>query len=291
VNDSAFNQLVTGNTALVWRPPSDNELTWFRADYGFPEFPRPLDYSLGVQALCFGLTQALVSLYFPLYEFRSRLVEGRLYLAVVPLEMAERNLSQRLGQLHDSALRFTRSIKRSWDRALGQQAESYNEWMARVDWSRSPATEVAERLHELRRVRANQWYDVVRGVIAPTAMLQQQQGTADNDERVRESESVLREAHECLRRGEALLLSAVDQIGSRLERARCLDQEDDVYWLEWKEVRAALVQPSDLRNLVEDRQDVARQARSRSGPATLGPELPPDAPRMYLVREVLALLP
>lgn len=285
--------------AAVWRPAPDDALTWFRPERGFPDHPRPLERTLHLEALRFGLSQALVSLYFPLHEIRMQLVGGRLYLAVAPLESAERNLEERFKRLNDSAIRFTRSVKRAWERDLRREAESYNEWIARVNWSSAPGDEAAGSLRRLRRMRANQWFAIVRGVIAPMAMLQQRSAKAANressdqsdlGERLRESDDVLREAHEVLQQGDALIASAIDQIGRRLEKARSLGGEDDIYWLEWMEVRETLEHPTDRFALIAQRKAVAAQDRNADAPASIGPELPPDAPRMHLVREVLALL-
>jgi hypothetical protein len=49
-----------------WAPPPDEQLSWFRAEQKLFAASRPLDYTLEIHALVFGLTYALESNEFPL---------------------------------------------------------------------------------------------------------------------------------------------------------------------------------------------------------------------------------
>ena len=134
--------------------------------------PRPLDYTLEIHALVFGLTYALESLEFPLYALRSRLLNGRVYLAAVPSAMAESNLAQRLKNIHAQSLRFTRNIERAWERQLKPEIELYNHRFEEIANFTGSSNELAEKLRKLRRERGNQWFTAIRGVVVPTVLLQ-----------------------------------------------------------------------------------------------------------------------
>jgi hypothetical protein len=69
-----------------------------------------------------------------------------------------------------------------------------------------------------------------------------------------------------------------------------IDQAEDVFWLEWLEAREFLQSAAGRRPLVAQRKREIGENISVMMPDTLGPALPADAPRMYLLREVLQLL-
>ena len=155
-----------------WVPPPDEELSWFRADQKLFATPRPLDYTFEIHALVFGLTYALESNEFPLYALRSRLLQGRVYLAAVPSAMAERDVGQRLKNIHDQTIRFTKNIQRAWERQIKPAVEKHNRWFEEVANFAGSPPELAAQVRKLRRDRGNQWFTMIRGIVAPAALLQ-----------------------------------------------------------------------------------------------------------------------
>src|SRR5206468_3829678 len=98
-----------------------------------------------------------------------------------------------------------------------------------------PSSGVAgEALHEawlrLRRVRANQWFAPTRAVVCPTALLKGGVGQGNLDEALQAIEEV-REV--VIRDGTKVFDGAVDRIGQHLARSGCIDQPDDVLWLDF----------------------------------------------------------
>src|SRR5687767_7329549 len=89
-------------------------------------------------------------------------------------------------------------------------------------------------------------------------------------------------------RGGSELDSAIQRVGERLVKRGLVDSPDDVYWLELDEVSSALDKGGDQRTMAAARR--AGWDPARPVPDTRGPTLPPDAPRMYLLREILDLL-
>jgi hypothetical protein len=89
-------------------------------------------------------------------------------------------------------------------------------------------------------------------------------------------------------RGGGLFQTAIERVGQRLTDDGCIDAPDDVNWLEWMELRDALVHPTRRQSLVAERMAEAERP-AVSEPLMIGPTLPSDAPRMYLIREVLQL--
>jgi hypothetical protein len=92
------------------------------------------------------------------------------------------------------------------------------------------------------------------------------------------------------KRGGELLAAMLATVGARLVDRGVIETCDDVSWLDWLEIRERLQSPADCSALIGQRRLDAIHDRSVAVPATLGPELAADAPRMYLLREVLALL-
>jgi hypothetical protein len=273
-----------------WTPPGDEELSWFRADQKIFAVPCPLDYTLEIHALVFGLTFALESLEFPLYALRSRLVNGRVYLAAVPSAMAESNLPQRLKNIHAQSFRFTGNIERVWERQLKPEIELYNRRFEEIANFAGPASELAEQLRKLRRDRGNQWFTTIRGVVAPTVLLQRNAGEFGAEIGML-AEDLTRQALGLVAdRGKTLIRSAAARIGERLVASHAIDRADDVFWLEWTEILELLQSRQDRRALVVERQAQAARDADSPSPAILGPSLPPDAPRMYLIGEILKLL-
>ena len=295
-----MNSTTTGN--VPWSPPRDDELTWFPAKGKLPLTPSPLEFTVEVDALFFGLTRALESLEFPLTEVRPRLVDGRLYIAVAPSADAEKDMGRRLQRVVDLSLRYTRDIQGSWHQQVQPKIEDYNRWMAEfVCESRSPK-ELAESVRQLRWVRGNQWFNIFRPLVAPTALMQHWASEAGKNKRSDSKEyssavtaatvaaTATREAIGAVEHGKILLLSALQKVGDHFVQHGSLSESKDIFWLQWMEVRNTLEHGGDVKAIAVKRKSEASQNSQASPSATLGPHLPDDAPRMYLIREILALL-
>lgn len=272
-----------------WTPPSDDELSWFQAVQKCFAAPQPLQFTLEIDALVFGLTYALESLEFPLHALRSRLFNGRVYLAAVPSAMAESNLPRRLKNIHAQSVRFTRNIGRAWERQLKPEVDLYNRRFDEAATFNGSA-ELAEKLRSLKRDRGNQWFTVIRGVVAPTVLVQQHidEFGLDISELGKE---LTRQALELVAvQGKALIDSALARAGQCLVKADVIDRADDVYDLEWKEVIALLKKPQSRRALIAERRVQAARDAKAPAPENLGPASAPGAARMYLLREILDLL-
>ena len=275
---------------IPWAPMPDDQLSWFRADQSIFAPPRPLDYTLEIHALIFGLTYALESIEFPLYALRSRLVHGRVYLAAVPSAMAEGDLAQRLRNIHDQSLRFTRNIERAWERQIKPGLERYNLGFEELAAFRGSSAELAGKIRTLRRARGNQWFAAIRGVVAPAVLLRQNAGELGSAIGVL-AENLVRSALAMVReRGKALVNRALAGAGERLARDSVIESPADVHWLEWEEVCDLLNSPGDRNALIVQRKLASEREAALMPAATLGPKLPPGAPRMYLIPEVLRLL-
>ncbi len=273
-----------------WAPPPDEELSWFRADQKLFATPRPLDCTLEIHALVFGLTYALESNEFPLHALRSRLLHGRIYLAAVPSAMAERDLGQRLKNIHDQSIRFTRNIQRAWEQQIKPAVKKHNQWFEEIANFAGSSSELAWQVRKLRRERGNQWFTMIRGIVAPAALLQANVHEF-GPEVAGLAVSLTRQGLERVAdRGRALATWALTRVGERLVEANVIDKADDVFWLEWQEVRELLQTGQDRRVLLAGRKAEAARLSQLEAPETLGPKLPPDAPRMYLIHEILELL-
>lgn len=270
-----------------WRPPPDEALTWFRVPEGIvPTRPRPLEATLAAPAFAFGLTHGLISLYFPLSEVRARVFGGHLYLAPVPSPLAERDPNEQLRRARDSSLRFSHNLRGAWEGAGRAEVEEYNRRLATAPPADASDEEVAAALLRLRRDRGNQWFVAIRMGAATPALLRARGDPFPVDD----ARLVLAEVRELvLRRGSAELTGAVERIGERLVRRGSLATPEDVYWLTLDEVQAAFRQGGDQRCPVELRRATAVQAGAVA-PEVIGPPLPPDAPRISLLRQVLSLL-
>ena len=272
-----------------WTPPSDDELSWFRSVQKCFAVPQPLKYTLEIDALVFGLTYALESLEFPLYALRSRVVNGRVYLAAVPSATAESNLPQRLKNIHAQSVRFTRNIGRAWERQLKSEVDLYNRRFDEASTFAGPA-ELAEKLRLLKRDRGNQWFTVIRGVIAPTVLVQHHVDEFGQDI-CDLGKELTRQALELVAvQGKALIFSVMTRAGECLVGTDVIDRADDVYYLEWKEVIALLKEHQNRRALVTERRVQAARDVELPAPENLGPALASGAPRMYLISEILELL-
>ncbi len=283
----------------VWIPAADEKLAWFAPAGAFPETPGPLEYTLEVHARAFGLTRALSSLNFPLYELRTRLVDGNLQVAVVPSGLAERDMDAQFRRLVDASVRFTRNIRGPWEntlrsRPVRDEVASYNDWMAEALPAGGSPADLADGMRRLQRVRGMQWYAAVRAVFGPAAMLQRQiddspSSDAAESERLAaqmaDSLAVAEEARQLLSEGGALLDAAAGRAGTKLAQLGALDDAADVRWLELEEVREALRSSASLQATADGR----KAAPTPSGAGDAGPE-PPDTPEMYLVPEILALI-
>ncbi len=284
-------------TERPWAPAPDGALRWFRPGGIFPARPRPLDFTLEVYALTGGLTRGLVSLNYPLYQIRPKLIDGELYLASVPSGIAEREPETKMGLLRDASLRFTRNIRGPWERAIRREVEGYSSWMA--DALPEAPTDLAERFRQARRVREMQWFVTDRAVVGSFALLESRLDDlpADSEERpkvaaaVEDGRAVLRDALDLVRdKGGAHLDGFVERTAERLVDLGALGATDDIHWLEWREVRQALTEPGDWRARAAERRAQALRAGNGPVPAEIGPPPAPNALHMHLVREVLGLL-
>lgn len=274
-------------SAPTWAPPDDDELTWFRPGGVLPARPRPLEHTLHAQAFVFGLSRALESLYFPLYEVRARLFGGELYLASVPSAMAEHDLEAQLHRLRDSAIRFSRDIRAFWERAVRAEVEEYNERMAAFAAADVKDAEIADDLPRLKRVRANQWFAPIRAVIAPAVLLEQGVGQTPRDEAV----AAVEEVRELVtRQGGAAFDAALARVGQRLASNGSINGPDDIQWLEYEEVREGLCGGENYGSVVAQRRAAPDASAGRTPREQIGPPLPSNAPRMYLLREVLEVI-
>ena len=273
-----------------WAPLPDDRLSWIRVDGRLFDLPRPLDYTLEIHALVFGLTYALESIEFPLYALRSRLANGRVYLAAVPSAVAEADLAQRLKNIHAQSVRFTRNIEGAWERQIKPEVEHYNRRFAELGSFAGSTSELAQRLRQLRRERGNQWFAAIRGVIAPAVLLQKNVG--EFGLAVVESAKRLTGAALALvaEQGGDLITGALVSTGQRLTAAGGIDRAEDIFWLEWGEVTGLLQVAEDRRTLVVERKCDSGLNFSVTMPDGMGPDLPADAPRMYLMADILRML-
>lgn len=279
----------TGHIVLgtPWKMPTDDQLSWFRAGPPLPVRPTPLQYTLDVQAFTFAFAHALVSLYFSLYRVRSRLIDGQLYLAVVPSGLAELDVDRQMVRLRASTLRFSRDIRASWEREIRGAVEDYIAWVADFPAADATGPQAAEGFVQLRRTRSNQWFDSIRAVFAPAALAQDGIG----DTLPADAMEVLKDARDVvIARGTTVFDAAIRRVGERLAQAGSIDTLADITWLEYTEVRDALDHGGKHQEAVQQRRTEHEQRTGPLGPDTVGPSLPPDAPRMYLVHEVLGLL-
>jgi len=277
-----------------WAPAPDVALLWFRPGSIFPARPRPLDFTLEVYALTSGLTRALVSLNYPLYQIRPRLINGDLYLASVPSGIADRDPETKMGLLRDASLRFTRNIRGPWERQIRREVEGYSSWMtAPLPESLS---DLAERFRQLRRVREMQWFVMDRSVLGSFALLRKSLDDlpAASEDRpkiaaaVEDGTAVLRDALALVRdQGLVHLNAFVEQTANRLVDMGVLGATEDIRWLEWREVRQALTEAGDWKARAAERKAQALTPRVATLPDEIGPPLAPNALHMHLVREVL----
>ncbi|HEY3117460.1 MAG TPA: hypothetical protein VGK54_12025 [Chloroflexota bacterium] len=283
-------------TERPWAPAADETLFWFRAASPLPARPRPLDFTLEVYALTGGLTRGLVSLNYPLYQIRPKLIDGELYVASVPSGIAEREPETKLGLLRDASLRFTRNIRGPWEKAIKPEVQGYSAWMAE-DLPDSPA-EVAERFRQARRVREMQWFVADRAVVGSFALLKSRlddmPASAEGRDKVaaavEDGAAVLKEAMQLIREeGGARLEDFVRRTSRRLVDMQVL-APGDIHWLEWREVRRALTEPGGWKAIAADRKTQAEKRTTASVPDEVGPNPGPTALHMHLVHEVLALL-
>ena len=288
---------MTQAAAAVWIPAAAEKLAWFAPVGAFPQTPGPLEYTLEVHARAFGLTHALASLNFPLYEVRTRLAAGHLQLAVVPSGLAERDMAAQFRRLAAASVRFTRDIRRPWEtatrsNAVREEVVSYNEWMSDALPAGASPADLADGLRRLQRVRGMQWYTAVRAVFGPAAVLQRQiddlaGGDAAEAERlaaaVADARGVIDDARELLAQGGVPLDAAALRAGAKLAALGSLDAADDIRWLELEEAREALRRSASMQAAVAQR-------KAAPAPAPAAPTPPPDAPELYLVPEILALI-
>jgi hypothetical protein len=287
---------------VPWAPAADDELSWLPIKGRLPLFPRPLEYTIEVEAFGFGVTRALESLEFPLTEVRSRLLDGQIYLAIAPTANAEQNAPQRLRRIWDLNLRYTKNIRDHWHQQVQPKVDGYNRWMAEFIPPDCTAKELAEQVRQLRWVRANQWFNIVRPVVAPTALVQRRANETVKERGHNSTEAqswiraaddglaVTKEALGVLNKGNTVMLSGLRQIGVRIRDAGSIDNPEDIFWLQWKELRGIIQDGSKCQERVAERQKKASPLGRQELPASIGPALPADAARMYLINDILGLL-
>ena len=168
--------------------------------------------------------------------------------------------------------------------------EKHNRWFEEVANFAGSPSELAGQVRKLRRERGNQWFTLIRGIVAPAALLQANVGEF-GPEIAGLAVGLTREALASIAaHGRALIATALARVGERLVEANVIEKADDVFWLEWDEVRDLLQTGQNRRALLAARKAEAARLSQLAAPETIGPELPPDAPRMYLIREILELL-
>src|SRR4030095_15429873 len=91
-------------------------------------------------------------------------------------------------------------------------------------------------------------------------------------------------------RGKELIHRALNRAGERTVQASVIKKAEDFFWLEWIDICELLQTSKDQRARVAERQNQAARDADAPAPAILGPSLPPNAPRMYLLGEILQLL-
>jgi hypothetical protein len=203
--------------------------------------------------------------------------------------MAESNLPRRLKNIHAQSVRFTRNIGGAWEQRLKPEVDLYNRRFGEAAIFAGPA-ELAEKLRPLKRDRGNQWFTVIRGVVAPTVLVQQHINEFGQDISDLGTE-LTRQALELVAvKGKTLLDSTLTRAGECLVGADAIDRADDVRYLEWKEVIASLKEPQNRRALVAERRLQAARDAKAPAPENWGPALAPGAPRMYLIHEILQVL-
>jgi hypothetical protein len=212
------------------------------------------------------------------------------YLAAVPSATAEGDLAQRLRNIHDQTLRFTRNIERAWERQIKPELERYNLGFEELAAFRGSSAELAGKMRKLRRDRGNQWFTAIRGVVAPAVLLQRSAGELGRDNGILAGNLVRATLAMVRERGKALVNRALAGAGERLARDSVIESPADVHWLEWGEVCDLLHSPGDRNALIVQRKLASEREAALMPAATLGPKLSPDAPRMYLIPEVLRLL-
>ncbi len=90
--------------------------------------------------------------------------------------------------------------------------------------------------------------------------------------------------------GGEFITRALVSIGQRLTGAGVIDRAEDIFWLEWQEVTALLLVVEDRCALVAERKRDSGLNFSVTMPDAMGPDLPADAPRMYLLADILRML-
>lgn len=271
--------------SVAWRPALDEELTWLRVDGGLPLRPRPLEYTCTVASFAWGLTQALRESFWPLYALRTRLIEGRLYLAAVPSPHAERDLENRVRLMRETPLRHVRNIRAAWERDGLPEVERYDAQMEAFPPDALAGDELGEAFFHLKRARADQWCATLRVAVCPTVMIRQGIGETP----IHEAMAVVKEVVAALQRGDRVFATALQRAGERLARAGCIGAPEDVGWLEYAEMRAALERGGAYHPRVAQRRSSAAD-RPRTPPPVVGPPLSPDAPPLYLLPDVLELI-
>jgi hypothetical protein len=272
--------------AKSWRPAGDDQLTWLRVGGILPTHPKPLELTGEVHAFTYGLTHALESLYFPLYEIREREIDGQLYLAVVPSGLADRDIETRIKTVNDRTIRF-RDVLGTWRGDIREEVLADSERMQAFP----PTGATGEELHEawlrLRRIRANQWFAPTRAVVCPAALLQGGVGKGNLDEALQAIEEVRRLV---IDEGGRDFEGAVERIGRHLAGTGSIDAADDVLYLDFDEVSQALETGARYQDKVAERKKRAASGSEKQGTDVVGGQLDRADRRLFLLPEIFALL-
>ncbi len=185
-----------------------------------------------------------------------------------------------------------RSIPRGWERAIGPEVDGYNRWLEEMAGPALTPGQMAEQVLQLRRVRGNQWYTALRAVFGPGALFEHrlQRGEVPEEDAPGVRTVVQAALDAVAVRGGELMTAALERIGAHMVSAGSIDGPADLHWLEWSEVRDAIERGTDCRGAVaESKRAGATPADQGALAPFIGPELPADAPRMFLIRETMAL--
>jgi hypothetical protein len=273
--------------ARSWRPAENDELAWFKVGGILPTHPKALELTGAVHAFTYGLTHALESQYFPLYEIRPRAIDGQLYLAVVPSGLADRDIETRIRTVSDRTIRF-RDVMGTWKREIQPQVQADLERMAAFPPHGVSGAALHEDWLRLRRVRANQWFAPIRAVLCPAAFFASESGQAPSGETLAAVEEV-REV--VIREGAQVFDADIARVGDLLVQMHSLDAAEDVLWLDFGEVSAALERRGGgYQATVAERKAAAATLNSTQAPETRGAPLDRTDRRLFLLPEIFDLL-
>jgi hypothetical protein len=131
---------------------------------------------------------------------------------------------------------------------------------------------------------------MIRGVVAPTAMLRKLGGSKSAEALLKAERATAEALDAVAQRGSAHVDTMLHKIGKHFVDSGSIKTAEDIFWLEWAEFRENLETRTDRHALVAERKANAERWLRSDAPEQMGPPLPPDAPRMYLITEILSYL-